>query len=163
MVIFQAPGGSPGYNQFETLDAAVSFVEQLRNDRDVSNARIFALEEVKFELKPYFRVELQALTQTTGQGSAPDSFGTPSNEEARPVPEQASQPVTTERAPAPVGTAPSAPAAPSVPPAPAPQAPSAPPAPSQASTPSGPSQDTAPGTGASPQSGQPARRGLFGR
>lgn len=62
MVIFQTPGGSPGYNQFESLDEAISFVEQLRNERDVSNARIFALEEVKFEYKPYFRVELQALT-----------------------------------------------------------------------------------------------------
>ena len=39
MVIFQSPGGSPGYNQVESLDEAVAFVEQLRNERNVSSAR----------------------------------------------------------------------------------------------------------------------------
>lgn len=29
MVIFQATDGTPGYNQFETLDQAVVFVERL--------------------------------------------------------------------------------------------------------------------------------------
>ena len=52
MVIFQTPDGNPGYNQFETVEEAVSFVEKLRNDQGIDNARMFALEEIKFELKP---------------------------------------------------------------------------------------------------------------
>ena len=63
MVIFQTPDGSPGYNQFETVEEAVDFVEKLRNDQSIENARMFALEEIKFELKPYFKVELQALNR----------------------------------------------------------------------------------------------------
>ena len=58
MVIFQTPDGNPGYNQFESLEEAVHFVESLRNEQHVETARMFALEEVKFDFKPYFRVEL---------------------------------------------------------------------------------------------------------
>lgn len=161
MVIFQAPGGSPGYNQFETLDAAVGFVEQLRNERDVSNARIFALEEVKFEMRPYYKVELQALTTSTGSGSA-DA-------------EQSQAPPRSEQ-PGPGAGVPQTPASPSAPPAPsAPtpqQAPTAPPPAAQPAAPEAPGAPGAPGgsqQGATPDSGdergsgQPARRGLFGR
>ncbi len=152
MVIFQAPGGNPGYNQFDSLESAVEFVEQLRNERDVTNARIFALEEVKFEMRPYFKVELQALTSGSG-GSSGASSATPS-----------AAPAAAPAQPAP------APAAPSAPAAPEPPAPSAPPAP-QPSAPAPPS--AAPAPPSSPQPGQdqpdpgdsdqPARRGLFGR
>ena len=58
MVIFQTPDGNPGYNQFESLDEAVRFVETLRNEQGVETARMFALEEVKFDFRPYFRVEI---------------------------------------------------------------------------------------------------------
>ena len=58
MVIFQTPDGNPGYNQFETIEEAVRFVEVLRNEQGVETARMFALEEVKFDFKPYFRVEI---------------------------------------------------------------------------------------------------------
>lgn len=151
MVIFQTPGGSPGYNQFETLDEAVSFVEQLRNEQDVSNARIFALEEIKFEFKPYFRVELQALTAggpasrvpepvraapqvaPAPQADVPLGVGTP--EGAAPGAGAFNAP-----APAPVPAQPSPVAAP----APAPPAPAAPPA-------------------EQPSEPAPVRRGLFGR
>lgn len=69
MVIFQTPDGNPGYNQFETLDEAVKFVEKLRNEQSVETARMFALEEVKFEFKPYFKVNLDQPAVTSG--SAP--------------------------------------------------------------------------------------------
>lgn len=58
MVIFQSSEGTPGYHQTESLDDAVSFVEGLRNDQEVERARIFRMEEVPFEFRPYFRVEL---------------------------------------------------------------------------------------------------------
>ncbi|MCZ7629076.1 MAG: hypothetical protein M5U19_08430 [Microthrixaceae bacterium] len=114
-MIFQAPGGSPGYNQFETLDAAVAFVEQLRNERDVSNARIFALEEVKFELKPYFKVELQALTRSTGQGSVAGTSEAPSPESPRSTVGQPSPVAPAGPAPSQPEPAPPAPAAPECP------------------------------------------------
>ena len=61
MVIFQNPEGDPGYNQFESIEEAVSFVEKIRNDQGIDSIRIFELEEVKFDLKPYYKVELLAL------------------------------------------------------------------------------------------------------
>ncbi len=70
MVIFQTPDGNPGYNQFESLEEAVRFVEKLRNEQSVETARMFALEEVKFEFKSYFRVELDPLMVGPG-GSEP--------------------------------------------------------------------------------------------
>ena len=159
MVIFQSPGGSPGYNQFESLEEAVAFVEALRNERNVSSARMFALEEIKFELRPFYKVELQALTT-----------GAPSPAAQPPAP-AAAQPPAPAAAPAPVAAAPVAPG-----PAPEPVAPAAP-APTEASTfgafSASPPADTqaAPVT---PPSGEPAadepaaepapaRRGLFGR
>ena len=58
MVIYRGPDGKPGYHQTDDIHDAVGFVEQLRNDQGVEHARIFRLEEVGFEYRPYFRVEL---------------------------------------------------------------------------------------------------------
>jgi hypothetical protein len=143
MVIFQTPEGSPGYKQFESLDEAVGFVEELRNERGVTNARMFALEEIKFELKPVFKVEVQALT--AGSAAAP-----PPAAPAAPAP---AGPAPVAPAPAPqIHAQPVAPAEPAPPPpggAPASQEQAAPEAPAPAA--------------AEPPKEQPARRGLFGR
>ncbi len=56
MVIFQSTDGSPGYQQCEGIEDAVKFVEELRNDRGVDRARIFRMEEVEFEFRPYWFV-----------------------------------------------------------------------------------------------------------
>src|SRR6187431_3033347 len=90
MVIFQTPDGNPGYNQFESLEDAVRFVEKLRNEQSVETARMFALEEVKFEFKSYFRVELDPLMLDPGttESTEPvlpngsESFGGPIRAEA---------------------------------------------------------------------------------
>ena len=134
MVIFQTADGSPGYNQFESVDEAVKFVEKLRNEQGIENARMFALEEIKFELKPYYRVELQALTRGPSAPSAPSAPAAPTS------------------------------AAPNSAPAPAPAAPSpAPAAPlSSEATPLG-SPAPPPQPEAAPSESQPTRRGLFGR
>lgn len=60
MVIYRGTDGKPGYHQTDDIHDAVTFVEQLRNDNGVEHARIFRLEEVNFEYRPYFRVELKA-------------------------------------------------------------------------------------------------------
>ena len=41
MVIFQNPHGDPGYNQFESIEDAVGFVEKLRNEQEIDSIRIF--------------------------------------------------------------------------------------------------------------------------
>ncbi len=56
MVIFQTADGSPAYSQFESVSEAVGFVESLRNDQGIENARMFELKEIKYELKPIFKV-----------------------------------------------------------------------------------------------------------
>lgn len=64
MVIYRGADGKPGYQQAEDIHDAVTFVEQMRNGEGVEHARIFRLEEVTFEYRPYYRVEL------SGGGSA---------------------------------------------------------------------------------------------
>jgi hypothetical protein len=161
MVIFQTPDGNPGYNQFETLDEAVRFVEKLRNEQSVETARMFALEEVKFDFKPYFRVELDP--PMVGTGSATES----------PLPSAQngsgeSPSFTPPSPPAP----PSTPATPSVsfgePPAPPtvnePDSPVGPePATVGAATPPPPTFMAPPAPPQANEENQTTRRGLFGR
>ena len=58
MVIFRSADGKPGYHQAETLEEAVSFVERLRNEDQVGDARVFRMDEVPIEFKVYYRVEI---------------------------------------------------------------------------------------------------------
>lgn len=58
MVIYRGVDGKPGYHQTDDIHDAVGFVEQMRNEDGVEQARIFRLEEVVFEYRPYYRVEL---------------------------------------------------------------------------------------------------------
>ena len=149
MVIFQTPDGNPGDNQFETVDESIGFVEKLRNEQNVLNARIFKLEELKFEFKPYFRVQLAMLNSGDAPAAAPVA--------AAPAP------VAPVAAPAPAP----APAAPFGG-APAAEAPAAPPAPQGAPVSNIDSPVGAPVPNGNSFSGAPAeddhgRRGLFGR
>jgi len=105
MVIFQTPDGNPGYNQFETLDEAVRFVEKLRNEQSVETARMFALEEVKFDFKPYYRVQLDP--PAVGAGAAPAAEIPSSNGPSfAPPAEPANPPVSFGEPPAPPAGAP---------------------------------------------------------
>ena len=58
MVIFRDEDGKPGYHQAEALDDAVRFMEELRNERHVSETRVFAMHEVPIEFKSYWKVEV---------------------------------------------------------------------------------------------------------
>jgi hypothetical protein len=62
MVIFRSPEGKPGYHQAEGIDAAMRFAEMLRNQEQVTEARIFRMDEVPIEFKTYYRVELAGST-----------------------------------------------------------------------------------------------------
>jgi hypothetical protein len=58
MVIFRESDGTPGYHQLEALDDAVRFVEELRNERQVSETRVFAMHEIPIEVKSVWKVEV---------------------------------------------------------------------------------------------------------
>ena len=58
MVIYRTGDGQPGYHQADELVDAVKFVERLRNGDGVDSARIFHMEEVNFDFRPYFKVEI---------------------------------------------------------------------------------------------------------
>ena len=163
MVIFQSPDGNPGYNQFESLEEAVRFVETLRNEQNVETARMFALEEVKFEFKPYFRVEIDP--PAVGPGTTDEPVQAVTAEEPEPASEPApafSAPAfsTPEPAPAPDLETPLAPVFPE--PEPEPEATpepatagAAPPPPTFLTVPTGSDDDEG--------DKETTRRGLFGR
>ncbi len=104
MVIYRGSDGSPGYHQTDDVHDAVSFVEKLRNDEGVEHARIFRLEEMNFEYRPYFRVELKAGDAALGAAPAAPAVA------AAPAAAAAAAPVidTTAAAPAAEAAAPTA-------------------------------------------------------
>jgi len=60
MVSYRDSEGKQSYHETEELNDAIAFVEHLRNDEAVDHARIFHMDEVSFEFRPYFRVEVAA-------------------------------------------------------------------------------------------------------
>ena len=50
--------GIAHYNRFVAIDEAVALVERLRNEGNGS-AHLYRLEEIQFEMKAYYRVELE--------------------------------------------------------------------------------------------------------
>jgi hypothetical protein len=72
MVIFRSPEGKPGYHQSEGLDDAMRFAEMLRNQEQVTDARIFRMDEVPIEFKMYYRVEIGSAAEGGDAGNAPD-------------------------------------------------------------------------------------------
>ena len=58
MVIFRRSDGKPGYHQADGVDDAIRFVEMLRNQEKVTDARIFRMEEVPIEIRTYYKVEV---------------------------------------------------------------------------------------------------------
>src|SRR5437588_4063536 len=73
MVIFRRPDGKPGYHQADSVDDALRFVEMLRNQEKVTDARIFRMEEVPIEVRTYYRVEVvgEQAEGTNGAADAP--------------------------------------------------------------------------------------------
>lgn len=69
MVIYRGVDGKPGYHQTDDIHDAVNFVETMRNEEGVEHARIFRLEEVVFEYRPYYRVELTNGAAIAGNGN----------------------------------------------------------------------------------------------
>ncbi len=58
MVSFRSAEGKPGYHPAESLDEALRFVERLRNQEQVADARVWRMHEVPIEVKTYYKVEV---------------------------------------------------------------------------------------------------------
>ncbi len=64
MVIYNIDG-QPSYHEVDELDAAASFVENLRNTKGIERARLVSLTDVGFEFRTYYRVEVAETSGTT--------------------------------------------------------------------------------------------------
>ena len=71
MVIFRRPDGKPGYHQADGVDDAVRFVEMLRNQEKVTDARIFRMEEVPIEVRTYYKVEVAEAAEAAEESDPP--------------------------------------------------------------------------------------------
>jgi hypothetical protein len=88
VVNWRGPDGQAGWHPVGDLPEAAAHVEHLRNVEGVSETKIFKLEEVAFEFRQYFRVELAA-----DEAPAPaPTFSVPAAVEA-PAPEPEPEPV----------------------------------------------------------------------
>jgi hypothetical protein len=58
LVSYRDSDGKQSYHETVELNDAIAYVEHLRNDEAVDHARIFKMDEVSFEFRPYFRVEI---------------------------------------------------------------------------------------------------------
>jgi hypothetical protein len=60
MVNFRSAEGKQGYHPTDTLEEAVRFVEHVRNQEHVTDARVWRLQEVPLEVRTYYKVEVVA-------------------------------------------------------------------------------------------------------
>lgn len=87
MVNFRSAEGKPGYHPTDTLEEAVRFVEHLRNQERVADARVWRLHEVPLEVRTYYKVEVVAPS-----ASAPEPAAPPRVEEEAPRPDPVAVP-----------------------------------------------------------------------
>lgn len=71
LVSFRSAEGKPGYHPTESLEEAVRFVEHLRNQEHVVDARVWRLHEVPLEVKTYYKVEVVAADAPAPKPAAP--------------------------------------------------------------------------------------------
>src|SRR4051794_3023134 len=88
MVIFRGGDGKPGYHQVDELSEAIHHVEHLRNNEGIDHAQIFQMEEVTFEFRPYFRVEVgtSSTAPMVDDDVEPEAEVEPDAEEPAPTP-----------------------------------------------------------------------------
>jgi len=70
IVVYLRADGSSGVEECADLDLAVVAAERLRNVDSVERPRIFKTEEVTYDFKPYYRVEVTAVADDSVEHSA---------------------------------------------------------------------------------------------
>lgn len=87
MVNFRSAEGKPGYHPTDSLEEAVRFVEHLRNQEQVSDARVWRLHEVPLEVKTYYKVVVPSGASTPAPVPEPAMVG--AGDDSGPKPESA--------------------------------------------------------------------------
>lgn len=82
MVNFRSAEGKQGYHPTDSLEEAIRFVEHLRNQEHVADARVWRLQEIPLEVKTYYKVEVVA----PSTDPAPPPVARPVDDEVRPEP-----------------------------------------------------------------------------
>lgn len=72
MVNFRSAEGKPGYHPTDSLEEAVRFVEHLRNQEQVTDARVWRLQEVPLEVKTYYKVVVPSGVPAPAPAPAPE-------------------------------------------------------------------------------------------
>jgi hypothetical protein len=111
MVIYRSVEGQPVFHQVENLEDAARHVETLRNGGQGDDARIFAMKEVKIEVKTYYRVEVASDDAPAAPAKpvvAADTSATATAPPAPAAPPASAPPVAANNAPAAAPTAPAA-------------------------------------------------------
>lgn len=91
VVNWRGSDGQAGWFPVGDLPEAAAHVEHLRNVEGVGETKIFRLEEVPFEFRPYFRVELASADEPVPTFSVPAADPAPASEPAE-VPWSAAEP-----------------------------------------------------------------------
>lgn len=60
IVIYRSTDGKPGYHQVDDLEAAVAFVETLRNTQGVDDSRIYKMEQINFKFETIYQVRIDS-------------------------------------------------------------------------------------------------------
>lgn len=76
--------GAERMERFDSIDKAVALVERLRND-GLETARIFRLDEVRFEVKAYYRVEVGPADVPVVEAVADGAYEPPKAQRRHPV------------------------------------------------------------------------------
>lgn len=88
MVNFRSAEGKQGYHPADSLEEAVRFVEHLRNQEHVADARVWRLQEVPLEVKTYYKVEVapQGSEPAPTRPAAPRPATAQVDDDSRPEP-----------------------------------------------------------------------------
>lgn len=90
IVVYQSPDGSSGFEPCTSLEAAVVAAERMKNVDGVDTPRIFKMEEVQLDFRPYFRVEVSGAVEadfsslSAGAMSSLASAPSTSSEQSKP-------------------------------------------------------------------------------
>lgn len=76
MVVFKTNEGKPGQHWADSLEDAVRFVEHLRNNEQVNDAKVFRMQEVPLEFKVLYKVEVSGPPGGPADDAGPSSSGT---------------------------------------------------------------------------------------
>ncbi len=86
IVVYQKSDGTSGVEECGDLDLAIVTAERLRNVDSVESPRIFKTEEIRYDFRPYYRVEVSGESDSSVTASAGSSSAMASGIPAQEMP-----------------------------------------------------------------------------